>query len=65
MTRRHTARCALFGALTIVLAACATQAPTAPIASAPAAPKPAMPAPATPATPVVGTPALPAPVVQM
>jgi membrane-bound lytic murein transglycosylase B len=65
MTRRHTARCALFGALTIVLAACATQAPTAPIASAPAAPKPAMPAPATPATPVVGTPALPEPVVQM
>ncbi|QQP94177.1 lytic murein transglycosylase B [Lysobacter enzymogenes] len=66
MTRRHTARCALYGALTIALAACATQAPIAPIASAQAAP-PAAPAPAPvkPATPVVGTPALPAPVVQM
>ncbi|MEH6419940.1 lytic murein transglycosylase B [Pseudomonas sp. CGJS7] len=66
MTRRHTARCALFGALSIVLAACATQAPTAPITPAP---RPAQPAPAPtavkPATPVVGTPALPDPVVQM
>lgn len=68
MTRRQTARCALFGALTIALAACATQAPIAPIASAqaqaarPAAPAPA---PAKPATPVVGTPALPEPVVPM
>jgi len=66
MTRRHTARCALYGALTIALAACATQAPIAPIASAQAAaPAAAAPAPVKPATPVVGTPALPAPVVQM
>ncbi|BAV96226.1 membrane-bound lytic murein transglycosylase B [Lysobacter enzymogenes] len=67
MTRRHTARCALFGALTIALAACATQAPIAPIASAQAAPPQAAaaPAPVKPATPVVGTPALPEPVVQM
>lgn len=67
MTRRHTARCALFGALTIALAACATQAPSvSPIASAQAAAAtPALPPPAKPATAVVGTPALPPPVVQM
>lgn len=66
MTRRHPARCALYGALSIVLAACATQAPTAPIASSAAARPPvATPAPVKPATPVVGTPALPEPVVQM
>lgn len=65
MTRRHTARSALLGALTIALAACATQAPIAPIASAQAAAPPQAPAPVKPATPVVGTPALPEPVVQM
>jgi len=67
MTRRHTARCALFGALTLALAACATQTPSvSPIATAQAAAAtPALPPPVKPATAVVGTPALPPPVVQM
>lgn len=63
MTRRPYARCAVFGALTLALAACATQAPTAPIASTPVQQK--APAPAAAPTPVVGTPALPDPVVPM
>lgn len=63
MTRRPYARCAVFGALTLALAACATQAPTAPIASTPVQQQ--APAPAAAPTPVVGTPALPDPVVPM
>ncbi len=63
MTRRPYARCALLGALTLALAACATQAPTAPIASTPVQQK--APAPAAAPPPAVGTPALPDPVVPM
>jgi len=62
MTRRPYARCAVFGALTLALAACATQAPPAPIASAPAKP---LPAPVAAPFQPVGTPALPDPVVPM
>lgn len=65
MTRRQTARRALFCALTIALAACATQTPPIPTSTLAPAPAPKPPAPVAAPTPVVGTPALPDPVKPM